>query len=65
LTETGHRLAVQSRERHHLVEAFLLSLGVSPEAARCDAEGIEHHVSRETLDAFARTLRHRGETNAA
>ncbi len=27
-------------------------LGVSPEIARRDAEGMEHHVSEETLDAF-------------
>ncbi|MBI1524939.1 transcriptional regulator MntR, partial [Escherichia coli] len=25
---------------------------VSPEIARRDAEGMEHHVSQETLDAF-------------
>lgn len=31
---------------------FLLVLGVSPEIARRDAEGMEHHVSQETLDAF-------------
>src|ERR1700704_1041401 len=46
------RLAEEARERHHIVEAFLLALGVSPETARLDAEGIEHHVSSETLDAF-------------
>lgn len=52
LTDIGHRLAAQARERHHVVEAFLLALGVSPETARRDAEGIEHHVSSETLAAF-------------
>ena len=31
---------------------ILLVLGVSPEIARRDAEGMEHHVSEETLDAF-------------
>ena len=56
LTETGRCLAVQSRARHRIVEDFLLSLGVSAETARCDAEGIEHHVSEETLDALARAL---------
>ncbi|ACA18307.1 iron (metal) dependent repressor, DtxR family [Methylobacterium sp. 4-46] len=54
LTEAGRALATESRERHRVVEAFLLALGVSPDVARCDAEGIEHHVSRETLDAFRR-----------
>ena len=46
------KLAQESRERHQIVENFLLVLGVSPEIARRDAEGMEHHVSEETLDAF-------------
>jgi DtxR family manganese transport transcriptional regulator len=54
LTGPGRELAAQARERHRVVEAFLLSLGVSPEIARRDAEGIEHHVSAETLAAFRR-----------
>ena len=52
LTEAGRRLAAQARERHRIVERFLCALGVSPETARRDAEGIEHHVSAETLEAF-------------
>ena len=54
LTATGRALALRSRERHRLVERFLLALGVAPGTARRDAEGLEHHVSGETLDAFAR-----------
>jgi DtxR family manganese transport transcriptional regulator len=54
LTEAGQALAVRARDRHHVVESFLRALGVSPETARRDAEGIEHHVSEETLDAFRR-----------
>ena len=56
LTEAGRRVANESRERHQIVEAFLRSLGVSAETARIDAEGIEHHVSSETLDAFRKAL---------
>jgi len=52
LTPMGQRLAAEARERHRVVEAFLLALGVSADNARRDAEGIEHHVSAETLDAF-------------
>jgi DtxR family transcriptional regulator, manganese transport regulator len=62
LTEAGRRLAEESRRRHQLVEAFLTALGVSDEVARSDAEGIEHHVSAETLDAFGRFLRSRDGT---
>ncbi len=54
LTDSGLALANQSRERHRVVERFLLALGVSPETARRDAEGIEHHVSGETLEALRR-----------
>lgn len=52
LTTTGQRLARESRERHDLVVRFLIALGVPPDIAESDAEGIEHHVSRETLRAF-------------
>ncbi|MBP2297420.1 manganese-binding transcriptional regulator MntR [Azospirillum picis] len=56
LTDAGRQIAEESRERHQTVEAFLRSLGVSAATARVDAEGIEHHVSAETLEAFRRAL---------
>ena len=59
LTEEGARLAGKSRERHQIVENFLCALGISPETARVDAEGIEHHVSLETLAAFKDFLQKR------
>jgi DtxR family transcriptional regulator, manganese transport regulator len=52
LTAAGERLAVESRERHDLVVRFLVAIGVPRAVAESDAEGIEHHVSRETLGAF-------------
>jgi len=60
LTEGGRELAERFRERHRIVEGVLLALGVCPETARRDAEGIEHHVSAETLDAFKRFAEGRG-----
>jgi len=36
--------------------AFLEALGVRPSTARADAEGMEHHVSEETLSAMERYL---------
>nr|WP_072010236.1 manganese-binding transcriptional regulator MntR [Rahnella aquatilis] len=54
LTPEGERLAAENRERHNVVEAFFIALGISPETARLDAEGVEHHVSDETLEAFRR-----------
>ena len=56
LTAAGQRLARESRERHHLVVRFLVALGVPAAVAESDAEGIEHHVSRETLRAFRQYL---------
>jgi DtxR family manganese transport transcriptional regulator len=57
LTKAGKRLSDRMRRRHQLVAAFLRSIGVSVRKAERDAEGIEHHVSEETLRAFARSLR--------
>lgn len=50
LTTKGKRLAKKSRERHEIVLRFLLAIGVDPDTAAVDAEGIEHHVSQQTLD---------------
>lgn len=57
LTDEGHDLAVAARERHSVVREFLISLGVDAATADSDAEGIEHHVSDATLDAFRAHLR--------
>ena len=57
LTEAGHKLAEECRRRHNTVVSFLRSLGISEKVAEMDAEGIEHHVSPETLAAFERLLK--------
>lgn len=49
LTAAGKKLAAKSRRRHEVVLDFLRAIGVSEAAAQVDAEGIEHHVSDETL----------------
>ncbi len=56
LTDTGRKLAEECKQRHETVAAFLRTLGVSEKVAEMDAEGIEHHVSPETLAAFERRL---------
>lgn len=56
LTPEGHLLAERVRTRHRLVVDVLLALGVPPEAAEADAEGIEHHVSDASLAAFSKFL---------
>jgi len=57
LTAVGRRMADEARHRHEVVVEFLQSLGVPAAVAHSDAEGIEHHVSRETLEAFEKHLR--------
>ena len=57
LTDAGRKLAEECKRRHETVVAFLRSLGISEKAAELDAEGIEHHVSPETLAAFERLLK--------
>ena len=54
LTAKGSRLATAARRRHEIVHSFLKALGVSDAVARTDSEGLEHHVSAETLRAFQR-----------
>jgi DtxR family transcriptional regulator, manganese transport regulator len=52
LSEKGMALAKSCKERHEIILNFLLKLGVSRENAEHDAEGMEHHVSAETLTIF-------------
>ena len=56
LTPAGRKVARESRDRHDLVVQFLVAIGVPTPVAESDAEGLEHHVSRETLSAFAQHL---------
>ena len=49
LTSAGKDMAQTSRKRHDIVLNFLRALGVKDTTARIDAEGMEHHVSDETL----------------
>jgi len=56
LTAEGRRLAEEARARHRIVRDALVKLGVDPETAEIDAEGIEHHISARTLAALRRLL---------
>ena len=49
LTDAGHALAKEARARHRIVRDFLVAIGVPETIAEEDAEGIERHVSAETL----------------
>lgn len=56
LTDAGRGMAKNAKHRHEMTVAVLKKLGVGAEAAEVDAEGMEHHVGKETLKAFERFL---------
>ena len=57
LTKRGALIAKRSKKRHEIVVALLVALGVKRKTAETDAEGIEHHLSRDTLLIFQRYLK--------
>ena len=52
LTDKGQILADYCKKRHEIVYDFLIKIGVNSDTAKNDAEGIEHHVSADTLSVF-------------
>lgn len=56
LTNAGAALAAFSKERHRFLLEYLMSLGVPDDIAAIDVEGMEHHISQETIAAFQRHL---------
>jgi Mn-dependent DtxR family transcriptional regulator len=54
LTEKGEGMARYSQEKHMTITKFLQILGVTEKIAKSDAEGIEHHVHKETLNRIER-----------
>jgi len=54
LTPAGAAMAEHARARHRIVIDFLCALGVPADVAELDAEGVEHHLSEETLAAMQR-----------
>ena len=56
LTEEGRTIAERIYDRHRKLTAFLMSLGVSEDAAHEDACKMEHDISEETFMAMCATL---------
>lgn len=52
LTEDGHRIARAIIDRHETLTRFLRLFGIDEETIYRDVEGMEHHVSRPTLDVI-------------
>ena len=56
LTPKGREIAQKVFRRHKILKKYLLSLGVSEEAAEEDCCKIEHDISDETFEAIARLV---------
>jgi Mn-dependent DtxR family transcriptional regulator len=52
LTTAGETLARNIMRRHHLLTDFLRMLGVDESVIYRDVEGMEHHISPQTLHAI-------------
>ncbi len=52
LTNKGKETAHYCKRRHELMQRFLKCMGVPPDIAQIDAEGMEHHVSPITLECI-------------
>lgn len=49
LTNKGKKMGKRLVERHHLLESFLQVIGVQEENIYRDVEGIEHHLSWDSI----------------
>jgi len=54
LTDKGERMARFTQQKHLTLIKFLKILGVEEKTARMDAEGIEHHVHKTTINRIER-----------
>ncbi|MGN1167317.1 MAG: metal-dependent transcriptional regulator [Lachnospiraceae bacterium] len=52
LTDKGMDIASRIYERHTVLSNWLISLGVDPKTATCDACEMEHQISEESFQAM-------------
>ncbi|MBI3881438.1 MAG: transcriptional regulator MntR [Verrucomicrobia bacterium] len=53
LTDKGREVARRIQQRHATLSRFFSLMGIAPAAQQSDIEGIEHHLSPETLAMLA------------
>ena len=53
LTDKGREVARRIQRRHETLSRFFSLLGLDPKTQQADIEGIEHHLSPETLACLA------------
>lgn len=54
LTEQGYEIAYRMFNRHKMLTAFLMSIGIDEETAREDACKMEHDISEKSYEAMCR-----------
>src|SRR5687768_17178243 len=58
LTDKGREVACRIQKRHETLSRFFSLLGVAPKTQQADIEGIEHHLSAETVECLADLARY-------
>lgn len=56
LTEAGHRIGQEIARRHEVLTRLLAGFGLDAATVHKDVEGMEHHISRQTLDVLTLLL---------
>jgi Mn-dependent DtxR family transcriptional regulator len=56
LTDQGRAIGQAIAHRHDVLTRLLASFGLDPETVLRDVEGMEHHISRQTLQALTLIL---------
>ncbi|SKA81770.1 iron (metal) dependent repressor, DtxR family [Prosthecobacter debontii] len=52
LTEEGRKIGREIARRHEVLTRLLSSFGLDAESVHHDVEGMEHHISRQTLEVL-------------
>ena len=52
LTEEGGKVGAEIARRHEVLTRLLANFGLDPKTVHEDVEGMEHHISRQTLEVL-------------
>lgn len=52
LTQLGQETANYCKQRHQILLKFFIAIGIPRQVAEVDVEGVEHHISQESLEVI-------------
>jgi Mn-dependent DtxR family transcriptional regulator len=52
MTESGRKIGQEIARRHEVLTRLLAGFGLDPQTVHEDVEGMEHHMSRQTLEVL-------------